>query len=77
MAEIARVEAKDVAGHTPLHHCTTLLANDLTLDIAKVLLKEGNANINAVNRNIFWILSYPVQGPGLLNLHTPWPKGNF
>ena len=46
----ARVEAKDVAGHTPLHHCTTLVGNNLTLKIAKVLIEVGGADVNSINR---------------------------
>jgi len=36
-----RVDAKDVAGHTPLHHCLTIYANDVTRKMAKILLKRG------------------------------------
>ena len=46
----ARVEAKDVAGHTPLHHCVTLVANNLSLEIARILIKIGKADVNSVNR---------------------------
>ena len=46
----AKVEAKDVAGHTPLHACTTVMANALTLKIAEILLEEGKANVDSVNR---------------------------
>ena len=46
----ARVEAKDVAGHTPLHHCVTSMANVITLKIAEILLTIGKANVNSVNR---------------------------
>ena len=45
----ANVEAKDMAGHTPLFFCTGLMGNDLALKIAKLLVKAG-ANVNAVNR---------------------------
>jgi len=36
-----RVDARDVAGHTPLHHCLTIYANDVTKKMAKILLKRG------------------------------------
>ena len=45
----ANVEAKDFAGHTHLFFCTGMMSNDLTLNIAKLLVKAG-ANVNAVNR---------------------------
>ena len=48
--EGSNVEAKDLAGHTPLHHCVTRLANTLTLQIAKILVDAGGADVNAVNR---------------------------
>ena len=38
-----------MAGHTPLFFCTGMMGNDLTLSIAKLLVKAG-ANVNAVNR---------------------------
>jgi len=45
----ARIDAKDVAGHTPLHHCLTIYANDVTKKMAKILLKRG-ADPNIKNR---------------------------
>lgn len=45
----ARVNAKDFAGHTPLHLCTGLFSNSLSLEIARVLLENG-ADPNARNR---------------------------
>ena len=46
----ARVEAKDVAGHTPLHHCVTSMANSLTLELAEILIEVGKANVDSRNR---------------------------
>lgn len=45
----AKINAKDVAGNTPLHHCVTMFANDVTKRMAKILLKKG-ANVNEQNR---------------------------
>jgi len=44
-----KVNTKDFAGYTPLHHCTTKFANDETKKMAKILLKKG-ANVNEQNR---------------------------
>lgn len=45
-----RLDAKDVGGFTPLHHCLSPRnGNDLTLQMARVLLEKG-ADPNAVNR---------------------------
>lgn len=44
------MDAKDVAGFTPLHHCLNPCnKNDLTLKMARVLLERG-ADPNTVNR---------------------------
>ena len=43
------MNARDLAGHTPLFSCTGMLGNGLTLKIAELLLKHG-ADINATNR---------------------------
>jgi ankyrin repeat protein len=45
----ADLEAKDVAGYTPLHHCLTSQANSATLAMAATLLKAG-ADPNLQNR---------------------------
>ena len=45
----ARVNARDLAGHTPLFHCTGMMATGLTLKIAAILIKNG-AEVNATNR---------------------------
>ena len=49
IAKGARVNARDLAGHTPLFHCTGMMATGLTLKIADILLKNG-ADVNATNR---------------------------
>merc|ERR1711970_581264 len=33
----ARTDAKDCAGHTPLHHCLTKFSNETTRKMAKIL----------------------------------------
>ena len=43
------IKAKDVRGCTPLHHCVTDYANDETMNMAKILIKNG-ANVNEQNR---------------------------
>ena len=43
------VNARDVAGFTPLHHCVQHLGNDTTYKMEELLIKAG-ANINAKNR---------------------------
>ena len=45
----AEVNAHDVAGYTPLHHCMTSTGNIATFEMAKLLLENG-ADVNAVNR---------------------------
>ena len=46
----ARVDAKDIAGNTPLHYCTSQRSNALTLQIAEILVKDRKVNPNPVNR---------------------------
>jgi ankyrin repeat protein len=36
-----RVDTKDVAGHTPLHHCTTSQCTPKSLEIASMLVAHG------------------------------------
>jgi len=43
------VNARDVAGFTPLHYCAGCLGNEVTLKMAERLIKAG-ANVNARNR---------------------------
>ena len=45
----ADVNARDMAGFTPLHYCVKRDANDITLTLAEVLLKAG-ADVNVRNR---------------------------
>jgi len=45
----AKVDAKDVAGYTPLHHCLTKFVNDITFKMATVLLSRG-VDPNVQNR---------------------------
>jgi len=45
----ARIDAKDVAGYSCLHHCCTATANSLTLEIARLLIDAG-ADPNTQNR---------------------------
>jgi len=45
----AEVNVHDVAGYTPLHHCVTAFGNDITNQMAEILMKAG-ANVNAQNR---------------------------
>ena len=44
-----KLDVKDVAGYTALHHCLTQIGNSTTLNIAHILVENG-ANVNAVNR---------------------------
>ena len=44
-----KLNAKDVAGYTPLHHCLSQYGNKTTLEIAKILVEEG-ADVNITNR---------------------------
>ncbi|KAL5255906.1 hypothetical protein ACHWQZ_G011205 [Mnemiopsis leidyi] len=44
-----KLDVKDVAGYTAVHHCLTQYGNSTTLEIAKILVKNG-ADVNAVNR---------------------------
>ena len=43
------VNINDVAGFTPLHHCLTAQGNEITFEMAKMLLSKG-ADPNAQNR---------------------------
>ena len=45
----ADVNVRDVAGFTPLHHCCQLYGNDVTLQMAEILIKAG-AEVDAKNR---------------------------
>lgn len=45
----ANVNAKDISGYSCIHKCTTMVANDISLEIALLLIKSG-ADCNAVNR---------------------------
>lgn len=45
----ARVNAKDVGGSTPLHHCMSQFGNPSTLEIARMLIANG-ADVNSINR---------------------------
>ena len=45
----AKVNAKDLAGQTPLHQCTTSFCTALTLKMAKFLIRNG-ADVNLPNR---------------------------
>mmetsp|Transcript_22110 Transcript_22110/g.54715 ORF Transcript_22110/g.54715 Transcript_22110/m.54715 type:complete len:236 (+) Transcript_22110:184-891(+) len=38
-----RVNPKDVAGHTPLHHCCTAHASPVSLEIASLLIAHGHS----------------------------------
>ena len=44
-----KLDVKDVAGYTAVHHCLTQYGNSTTLKIAHLLVENG-ANVNAVNR---------------------------
>ena len=46
----ADVNVRDVAGFTPLHHCVLRHGNDVTLQMAGILLKAG-AEVDAKNRH--------------------------
>eukprot|EP00088_Acartia_fossae_P012815 TRINITY_DN16631_c0_g1_i1.p1 TRINITY_DN16631_c0_g1~~TRINITY_DN16631_c0_g1_i1.p1 ORF type:complete len:495 (-),score=93.14 TRINITY_DN16631_c0_g1_i1:127-1611(-) len=46
----AEVDSHDLAGYTPLHHCLSCSGNDYTLQMAEVLLRQGKAQVDAVNR---------------------------
>ena len=45
----ANVNAKDISGATPLHHCLTSYGNETTLIMAEILLKNG-VDPNVQNR---------------------------
>jgi len=45
----ARMDVKDVAGYTPLHHCLSCFKNPTIFEMATILLDAG-ADPNAVNR---------------------------
>ena len=45
----ARVNAKDIGGSTPLHHCMSQFGNSYSLEIARVLVANGGS-INSINR---------------------------
>lgn len=44
-----RLDSKDIAGYTPLHHCLTMYGNTTTLQIAELLVKKG-IDVNGKNR---------------------------
>lgn len=46
----ARVEAKDIAGNTPLHYCCSQRSNALTFKIAEIMIKQKKVPVNPVNR---------------------------
>lgn len=56
----AYIHIKDVAGYTPLHHCLALYRNDISLEMARLLLERG-ADPNAQNRFGVVPLIYSVQ----------------
>ena len=56
----ANINAKDVAGYTPLHHCVTCSSNSTTLSMARQLLKAG-ADPNIQNRFGCTALFEPVM----------------
>jgi len=43
------VNVRDVAGFTPLHHCVIRIGNDVTLEMAEILIQAG-AKVDAKNR---------------------------
>ena len=45
----AEVNVHDIAGYTPLHHCVSAFGNEVTRQMAEILLKAG-AKVNAQNR---------------------------
>jgi hypothetical protein len=45
----ARVNAKDIGGSTPLHHCMSQFGNSFSLEIAKMMVAHG-ADVNSINR---------------------------
>jgi len=45
----ANVNTRDFAGFTPIHHCTTIYANKMTLKLAEILIKAGS-EVNLKNR---------------------------
>ena len=60
----ANINAKDVAGYTPLHHCVTCSSNSITLSMARQLLKAG-ADPNIQNRFGCTALFEPVMTANL------------
>lgn len=60
----ANIDAKDVAGYTPLHHCLTSYSNQVTLSMAKRLLVAG-ADPNLQNRFGCTALWEPVMAANL------------
>eukprot|EP00116_Pleurobrachia_bachei_P001036 sb/3461298/ len=55
-----RVDCKDVAGYSAIHHCFTMYGNKTSQEIAKLLVAAG-ANINAQNRFGYTALHEPVM----------------
>jgi len=60
----ANIQAKDVAGYTPLHHCLTTYSNPTTLSMARQLLKAG-ADPNMKNRFGCTPLMEPVMAANM------------
>jgi len=63
----ANIQAKDVAGHTPLHHCLTSVSNPITGSMARELLQAG-ADPNSQNRFGCTPLFEPVMTANLENI---------
>ena len=60
----ANINARDVAGNTPLHHCLTSVSNSITRSMARELLNSG-ADPNTKNRFGCTPLYEPVQAANL------------
>jgi len=63
----ANIQAKDVAGYTPLHHCLTSVSNSITVSMARELLQAG-ADPNAKNRFGCTPLHEPVMAANFENI---------
>jgi len=70
----ANPNCKDVAGYTPIHHCTLHRYTALTLKMAEVLVKHG-ADVNLTNRFGDNALSEPVMHRQMDPIHFLMKNG--
>jgi len=65
---------KDVAGYTPIHHCTLHRYTPLTLEMAQVLVKHG-ADVNKTNRFRSSAIIEPIMHRQLDPIHFLMKNG--